>query len=197
VLEHGVSNFNNRIAEAINKNGSIIINVHAHYESFDINTLDTIVTNAENAGMKVVNYTTLFEKIENPIDIKRNNSTVLGVSSEGYIEGIGETITRLDQANFSLTPEAHLDEYPIGSLVVEITTAKSRELGWQMPEEQAAAVLETYNNHYDYAYQILHPIRSTGMYKRSWFSSGNGRWGDWYKISGTVVETIPATPTTP
>ena len=31
VLEHGVSNFNNRIAEAINKNGSIIINVHAHY----------------------------------------------------------------------------------------------------------------------------------------------------------------------
>src|SRR5699024_11856272 len=44
VLEHGVSNFNNRIAEAINKNGSIIINVHAHYESFDINTLDTIVT---------------------------------------------------------------------------------------------------------------------------------------------------------
>ena len=155
VLEHGVNNFNNRITEAINRNGSIIINVHAHYESFDISDLDTIVTNAENAGMKVVNYTTLFEKIENPIDIKRNNSTVLGVSSEGYIEGIGETITRLDQVNFSLTPEAHLDEYPIGSLVVEITTAKSRELGWQMPEEQAAAVLETYNNHYDYAYQIL------------------------------------------
>ena len=197
VLEHGVNNFNNRIAEAINKNGSIIINVHAHYESFDISDLDTIVTNAENAGMKVVNYTTLFEKIENPIDIKRNNSTVLGVSSEGYIEGIGETITRLDQVNFSLTPEAHLDEYPIGSLVVEITTAKSRELGWQMPEEQAAAVLETYNNHYDYAYQILHPIRSTGVYKRSWISTGNGRWGSWYKISGTVVETIPATPTTP
>lgn len=197
VLEHGVSNFNNRIAEAINKNGSIIINVHAHYESFDINTLDTIVTNAENAGMKVVDYTTLFEKIENPIDIKRNNSTVLGISSEGYVEGIGETITRLDQVNFSLTPEAHLDEYPIGSLVTEITTAKSRELGWQMPGEQPAAVLETYNNHYDYAYQILHPIRSTGMYKRSWLSTGNGRWGDWYKISGTVVETIPTTPATP
>lgn len=197
VLEHGVNNFNNRITEAINKNGSIIINVHAHYESFDINNLDTIVTNAENAGMKVVDYTTLFEKIENPIDIKRNNSTVLGISSEGYIEGIGETITRLDQVNFSLTPEAHLDEYPIGSLVAEITTAKSRELGWQMQGEQAAAVLETYNNHYDYAYQILHPIRSTGVYKRSWISSGSGRWGDWYKISGTVVETIPATPTTP
>lgn len=195
VLEHGVNSFNNRITEAINRNGSIIINVHAHYESFDISNLDTIVTNAENAGMKVVNYTTLFEKIENPIDIKRNNSTVLGVSSEGYIEGIGETITRLDQINFSLTPEAHLDEYPIGSLVAEITTAKSRELGWQMPEELPAAVLETYNNHYDYAYQILHPIRSTGVYKRSWLSSGSGRWGDWYKISGTVVETIP--PETP
>lgn len=196
VLEHGVNNFNNRIAEAIDRNGSIIINVHAHYESFDIRDLDTIVTNAENAGMKVVNYTALFEKIENPIDIKRNNSTVLGISSEGYVEGIGETIIRLDQDDFSLTPEAHLDEYPTGSLVAEITTAKSRELGWQMPEEQAGAVLETYNNHYDYAYQILHPIRSTGVYKRSWFSTGSGRWGDWYKISGTVVETIPATSTT-
>ena len=185
VFEEEITTIKDRINQAKNNNGWLIINTHSQYDTFNIEKLDEIIDYATLEGLDIITVSEGYRRFGNVAELRSGSFLRGGISALGYREGIFKPIDALKYIESdNLKQDDKPSVYENRTITTtNISTAEANNGGWEL----GAGVLFTdRRGSDDYTYQIYHPINSISseFYKRRWINNG-GYW-EKFRIVGDI-----------
>lgn len=174
-FDSSIQTIKNRIDEAKNSNGWIIVNTHS--QTVEPSKFIEMIDYAISEGLEIESFEKAYVKFNNILELRNyNGDLITGISARGFSVGLAKGYYLYHPSDTDLNTR-HINDPPsaypfMQESSVTISGSNASAGGWP-----GAGRLITFRGHNDdYTYQIFIPIRSSNILHRSWDSSNPQRW---------------------
>lgn len=194
-FEWEISDILEKIDEAKNKNGLLVINTHAHYETSVINKLEEIINYVESLGGVFKKFSEAYADFGNVLELREGERLLAGISATGYLGGLGKGyhLYRMGELGDDIYIDEPPTRYPQSQYSSTIITpGMSQRGGWPSP----GTLTTSRHGNESYTFQELRPLNSMEVIRRYWDVEKN-RWSEFESVAGFTIRRDVSTPEIP